>query len=98
MKLIIISAMTRTKLVALAAAALCQFVLVATSQAAGQLSPSPAHETINPDATLWYRQPARQWVEALPIGNGYMGAMVFGGIPQERIALNESTFWAGCSA
>ncbi len=95
MKLIIISAMTRTKLVALAAAALCQFVLVATSQAAGQLSPSPAHETINPDATLWYRQPARQWVEALPIGNGYMGAMVFGGIPQERIALNESTFWSG---
>ncbi len=44
---------------------------------------------------LWYRQPAEKWLEALPVGNGYMGAMVFGGIAQERIALNESTFWSG---
>lgn len=44
---------------------------------------------------LWYRQPAQKWLEAMPIGNGYMGGMVFGGIQQERIALNESSFWSG---
>jgi alpha-L-fucosidase 2 len=44
---------------------------------------------------LWYRQPAEQWLEAMPIGNGLMGAMVFGGTQQERIALNESSFWSG---
>ncbi len=45
--------------------------------------------------TLWYRQPARQWVEALAIGNGRLGAMVFGGIQRERLQLNEDTLWAG---
>jgi len=44
---------------------------------------------------LWYRQPAEKWLEAMPVGNGYMGAMVFGGIAKERIALNESSFWSG---
>ena len=45
--------------------------------------------------TLWYRQPAASWNEALPIGNGRLGAMVFGGVPSERIQLNEDTVWAG---
>ena len=44
---------------------------------------------------IWYRKPAEKWLEALPIGNGYMGAMVFGGTAYERIALNESSFWSG---
>lgn len=44
---------------------------------------------------LWYRQPATGWLQAMPLGNGMIGAMVFGGIPQERIALNESSFWSG---
>jgi alpha-L-fucosidase 2 len=44
---------------------------------------------------LWYRQPAKQWVEALPIGSGRMGAMVFGGVAAERLQLNEDTLWAG---
>jgi alpha-L-fucosidase 2 len=44
---------------------------------------------------LWYKRPAAEWVEALPVGNGRLGAMVFGGIEQERIQLNESTLWAG---
>lgn len=44
---------------------------------------------------LWYRQPAQKWEEALPIGNGRLGAMVFGGLQSERIQLNESTLWAG---
>jgi len=45
--------------------------------------------------TLWYRQPARLWVEALPVGNGHLGAMVFGGIAHERIQFNEQTVWTG---
>ncbi len=45
--------------------------------------------------SLWYRQPAAQWVEALPIGNGRLAAMVFGGVTNERLQLNEDTLWAG---
>jgi alpha-L-fucosidase 2 len=45
--------------------------------------------------TLWYRQPAQLWVEALPVGNGRMGAMVFGGVSHERIQFNEQTVWTG---
>jgi alpha-L-fucosidase 2 len=45
--------------------------------------------------TLWYAQPATKWVEALPVGNGRLGAMVFGGTASERINLNEQTIWTG---
>jgi alpha-L-fucosidase 2 len=45
--------------------------------------------------TLWYRQPARRWVEASVIGNGRLGGMVWGGVRQERIDLNEDTLWSG---
>lgn len=44
---------------------------------------------------LWYRQPAGQWVEALPVGNGRIGAMVFGGVQQEELQLNEGYLWSG---
>ena len=44
---------------------------------------------------LWYEKPATTWVEALPTGNGRLGAMVFGGVGEERIQLNEETIWAG---
>ncbi|MGC8744856.1 MAG: glycosyl hydrolase family 95 catalytic domain-containing protein [Verrucomicrobiia bacterium] len=44
---------------------------------------------------LWYKKPAQQWVEALPLGNGRLGAMVFGGVNRERLQLNEDTLWAG---
>jgi alpha-L-fucosidase 2 len=44
---------------------------------------------------LWYPRPAREWVEALPVGNGRLGAMVFGGTAAERIQFNESTVWSG---
>ena len=47
------------------------------------------------DLKLWYRQPANEWVEALPIGNGRLGAMVFGCVEDERIQLNEDTLWDG---
>jgi alpha-L-fucosidase 2 len=44
---------------------------------------------------LWYREPAEAWTEALPIGNGRLGAMVFGGVEEERIQLNIDSLWAG---
>jgi alpha-L-fucosidase 2 len=44
---------------------------------------------------LWYSQPASHWNEALPIGNGRLGAMIFGGVEHERLQLNEDTLWAG---
>ena len=62
----------------------CAIVLVLISPAIAQR-----------DTVLWYRQPAARWTEAMPLGNGLMGAMVFGGTHEERIALNESSFWSG---
>lgn len=47
------------------------------------------------DLKLWYRAPAETWTEALPVGNGRLGAMVFGGVARERLQLNEDTLWAG---
>lgn len=44
---------------------------------------------------LWYNKPAQLWTDALPIGNGRLGAMVFGGVEQERIQFNEETLWTG---
>lgn len=51
--------------------------------------------TPNSSTLLWYRQPAADWVEALPVGNGRLGAMVFGRTQDELIQLNESTVWTG---
>ncbi len=76
----------------------CAGALTAAIAAAPQQPPSqaqlPAASSEGP-LTLWYRQPAAQWVEALPVGNGRLGAMVFGGIDHERLQLNEDTLWAG---
>ena len=47
------------------------------------------------DLKLWYKQPARNWNEALPVGNGRIGAMVFGRVNEELIQLNEETLWSG---
>ena len=44
---------------------------------------------------LWYDRPAANWNEALPLGNGRLGAMVFGGTVVERVALNEDSLWYG---
>lgn len=46
-------------------------------------------------ASLWYEHPAADWNEALPVGNGRLGAMIFGQVETERLQLNESTVWAG---
>lgn len=58
--------------------------------------PASAGEVPAAEANLlWYDSPADEWVQALPIGSGRMGAMIFGGIANERIQLNEDTFFAG---
>ena len=69
--------------------ALIQFVFGANVQFIGS-APPPAEPL-----SLWYRQPATKWTEALPIGNGRIGAMIFGGVDEERLQLNEDTLWAG---
>ena len=51
--------------------------------------------TAQGDTKLWYKQPARNWNEALPVGNGRLGAMVFGRAEEELIQLNEETLWSG---
>ncbi|UCE41383.1 MAG: glycoside hydrolase family 95 protein [Candidatus Aminicenantes bacterium] len=48
-----------------------------------------------PERILWYEKPASYFEEAMPLGNGRIGAMVYGGVPSERILLNEETLWAG---
>ena len=50
---------------------------------------------LNPSQTLWYNQPAKQWTEALPLGNGRLGAMVYGRTENEMIQFNEETLWTG---
>ena len=52
-------------------------------------------ETEKKDLILWYEKPASKWEEALPIGNGRIGAMIYGGIAEEHIQFNEETLWTG---
>ncbi|MBB1286501.1 glycoside hydrolase N-terminal domain-containing protein [Flavisolibacter sp. BT320] len=47
------------------------------------------------DLRLWYKEPAAKWTDALPIGNGRLGAMIFGGVEEDRIQFNEETLWTG---
>lgn len=53
------------------------------------------HASVAQDLKLWYNKPAVKWTEALPLGNGRIGAMVFGGAEQDRIQFNEETLWTG---
>lgn len=58
--------------------------------------PQPGHkDAASHPWMLWYDRPATQWLEALPIGNGRLGAMLYGGNDRETVQLNESTVWAG---
>jgi len=56
---------------------------------------SMAWDSHSQDLKLWYDKPAQEWVEALPIGNGRLGAMVFGGVSNDRVQFNEETLWTG---
>src|SRR5438445_1571111 len=58
--------------------------------------PAGAEEEAPSSTTrLWYTRPAAKWVEALPIGNGRLGAMVYGGIEHEQLQFNGDTLWTG---
>jgi len=59
------------------------------------LSESIDKRTFNTGSVLWYELPAEEWEEALPVGNGRLGAMVFGKHGEERVQLNEETLWSG---
>ncbi|HNP22754.1 MAG TPA: glycoside hydrolase family 95 protein [Panacibacter sp.] len=61
----------------------------------GDIPGKIATKDFNPSTLLWYTKPAQKWEEALPIGNGRLGAMVFGMNGEERIQLNEDTYWTG---
>lgn len=54
-----------------------------------------AQSKMDPSTYLWYATPAKKWEEAIPVGNGRLGAMIFGKYGEERIQLNESTYWSG---
>jgi alpha-L-fucosidase 2 len=65
------------------------------SSGLGRSAISPAQSSTQMAPRLWYAGTARRWVEALPVGNGRLGAMVFGGTSRERLQLNEETLWSG---
>src|SRR5688572_1194448 len=69
-------------------------VAVAGAVAAAQ-APAPPADGAPSSLTLWYRQAAPQWDHAMPVGNGRLGAMVFGSVNRERIQLNEHSLWMG---
>ncbi|WP_320774771.1 glycoside hydrolase family 95 protein [Streptomyces sp. CRN 30] len=83
------------------AAAGASAAATALSTGAAQAAPREADGTAAAVTTgdnplrLWYRAPAAEWLEALPVGNGRIGAMVFGGTDTERLQLNEDSLWAG---
>jgi alpha-L-fucosidase 2 len=67
-------------------------VLVAQT---GDIAEKIDKRDFDPATLLWHREPAKQWEDALPVGNGRLGAMVYGGVGEERIQLNEDTYWSG---
>ena len=69
--------------------------LVLSSCALTAPLPETGDTPMNPATTLWYARPAEIWEDALPVGNGRLGAMVFGKTDEERIGLNEETYWTG---
>ncbi|MDW7761902.1 MAG: glycoside hydrolase family 95 protein [Acidobacteriota bacterium] len=83
-----------------AAAAVAALVVLLTIPAVIEIqAATPAREKagdgIDPATHLWYTQPAEKWENALPVGNGRLGAMVFGKTGEEEIQLNEETYWSG---
>ena len=76
--------MKRTTTIILGAVLCCMCAISCSKESAGGVN-----------EVLWYSAPAEAWLEALPIGNSNMGAMIYGGVQKEEIQLNEETFWSG---
>jgi alpha-L-fucosidase 2 len=80
------------------AMAMAMMTAIVAWEGEGRPSVDPNSSEISDGAApkvLWYRQPASAWIEALPVGNGRLGAMVFGGTHEELLRLNEDTVWTG---
>ena len=60
-----------------------------------KVAESISNKSFNPSTLLWHKKPAEEWENAYPVGNGRLGAMVYGGIKEEKIQLNEDTYWSG---
>lgn len=69
--------------------------LLACAAQVADIAPAPSTSPAPQGLILWYEQPAAAWTQALPIGNGRLGAMVFGGVQHERLQLNEKSVWEG---
>jgi len=65
------------------------------SPAQGIVDAVPESQPAGSPLLLWYAKPAAKWIEALPVGNGRLGAMIFGGVTSERLQLNDITVWSG---
>ncbi len=71
------------------------FIAVALCSAGFLINTPVVNAQTKKDRILWYQQPAKDWNEALPVGNGKLGAMVFGRVQEELLQLNEATLWTG---
>jgi alpha-L-fucosidase 2 len=79
----------------MASAVLCSFCCTAQGSDSADIFRQIDRQQFDPSTLLWYSGPATAWEAALPVGNGRLGAMVFGRAGEERIQLNESTYWTG---
>jgi alpha-L-fucosidase 2 len=66
-----------------------------TSVTMSAIAKSINDKTFDTTSLLWYKKAAEKWEEALPVGNGRIGGMIFGGVEEEQIQLNEETYWSG---
>ncbi len=71
------------------------FIVVISGFLLSTNSLSSFSQDLSSDMKIWFNKPAENWNEALPVGNGRLGAMIFGGIETDRIELNEESVWTG---
>lgn len=86
---------TRRRFIALLSSLVALPQMKGRAFAPARTAESPALKAPAKDVLIWFEDAAPEWAAALPVGNGRLGAMVFGGVQQERIALNEDTLWSG---
>jgi len=86
---------TRRRFITLFSSALASTQIKHRALAETPTYSSPTQKAEAKDVLIWFEQPAPEWAAALPVGNGRIGAMIFGTVQQERITLNEDTLWSG---
>ncbi len=72
-----------------------QLVFMCCDNAQTNLHVENSDKSIDPSTMMWYDKPAEKWEDALPVGNGRLGAMIYGRYGEEQIQLNEETYWSG---